>query len=322
MTAIIQKELRGRMRGLTAPFLVTGYVALLALITLGLFDAFSDRPFMGGPELAALGVQVFNVLNVFQTGLVMLVAPALTAGAIAGEKDRQTFDLLLSTRLTAFSIVAGKLVTSLAFMLLLILASIPLLSVVFLFGGVSAALVVRGIAVQVVTALVMGAGGLFFSTVVRRATAATALGIVLALFLGLGTVLVGLLAPPIGAKAIPLDQAPPGTILVEGGPLGMTIRRVKLETGEVRPILPIAFYLNPGIAIVSAVGVPGMPGGIIPGGLVMELERASGKVPVWAGYLIGGTALAAVFFCGAWWRLDPRPRGPLFAALRRRQVTA
>ncbi len=319
MTAILMKELRGRMRGWTAPVLLTAYVTLLAFISLAMLGLLDDQRVVYGPQMASMGVNVFGILSILQTALVMLIAPALTAGAIAGEKDRQTFDLLLSTRLSAFSIVAGKLVTSLAFVILLILASVPLLSLVFLFGGVPAGLVVRTIAVQMVTALIMGAGGLFFSTIVRRTTAATALGIVLAVVMGLGTVLFGALSPAIGAQRIPRNEAPPGTILVTDGPMGMSIREVKLENGGTQALLPAAMYLNPGVAIVSAAGVVGVSGGIIPGELVQELNKAT-WAPAWAVYLVGGTGLAALFFCGAWWRLDPRPRGRVFGGLQRRRA--
>lgn len=321
MIAILAKELRGRMRGWGAPVVLTGYVSLLTLISLAAFGLFSQRRIWYGPDLAAVGVEVFGILNVLQTALIMLIAPALTAGAIAGEKDRQTYDLLLSTRLSAFAIAAGKLIAGVAFMLLMILASVPLLSLVFLFGGVAPGLVFRSIAVQVVTALVMGAGGLYFSTLVRRTTGAAALGVVLALALGLGTVLFGLWAPPIGARRdVSLGTAAPGTVVAEYGPLGMSIRRRKEADGSLRILLPAAFYLNPGVAIVSAASAPGMPGFV--GDAAWELQRATGRTPAWLVFLVADTALAALFFLGAWQRLEPRGWRAILRLRRRRQVAA
>src|SRR4029453_7613192 len=69
--------------------------------------------------------------------LITLVTPALTATAISGERERGTFDLLRSTPVRSHTIVWGKLVAALSYAALLIVASVPFASAVFLFGGVA-----------------------------------------------------------------------------------------------------------------------------------------------------------------------------------------
>jgi hypothetical protein len=133
---------------------------------------------------------IFRALTVWELVLVLFIAPVLTAAAIAGEKERQTLDLLLCTRVRPSSIVIGKLVASLLFALLLLVASVPVFSVVFLFGGVELSQVIGVAAVLGMTAVVLGALGILCSTVMRRPTGATVVAYIIAflyLIVPLGT---------------------------------------------------------------------------------------------------------------------------------------
>ena len=72
------------------------------------------------------------------------VKPAMTAGAISLEREKQTLELLVTTPLGTLALVLGKLFSALTYVFLLILASIPLASIVFTFGGVGPEDLVRG----------------------------------------------------------------------------------------------------------------------------------------------------------------------------------
>lgn len=50
-----------------------------------------------------------------QFGMLVLVAPAMTAGSISGERERQTLDLLLVTNTGPVKLVLGKLLESFSF---------------------------------------------------------------------------------------------------------------------------------------------------------------------------------------------------------------
>ncbi|HEV3231542.1 MAG TPA: ABC transporter permease subunit [Candidatus Dormibacteraeota bacterium] len=180
---IVEKELRSRMRTWRAPCTITlflfalgaaGYVALLAAV------AFSSAT--GGGYSGAAGPGIFGTLTVCELILILFIAPALTAGAISGERDRQTLDLLLVTPVRPVSIVLGKLIASLAFVVLLILLSVPLFSFVFLFGGVALDQLLSAVLIGLVTALVLGSFGLLASTLSRGSIGAT-VGTYIATFL-------------------------------------------------------------------------------------------------------------------------------------------
>ncbi len=133
---LIVKDGVSRMRTWQAPLILTLYLGVLGLFGYSVFVAEIVLSSSNRTGSAQIGAQVFEFMAFMQLSLVALFAPALAAGAISGERERQTFDVLLVSRLSAVGIVWGKLVASVAFMLLLILAALPLFAAVFLFGGI------------------------------------------------------------------------------------------------------------------------------------------------------------------------------------------
>jgi len=101
------------------------------------------------------------------------VTPAFTSTAVNGEKERQTFELLLCSQLSSFALVSGKLVAGLVNALLLVAGTIPLFSLVFFFGGVSPQQELAALLLYLITALQAGAFGLFCSTIFKRPTIST-----------------------------------------------------------------------------------------------------------------------------------------------------
>ncbi len=181
--AIATKELRGRMRGRRAFVILTVYLTLLAayawMMSLILEREIAGQQRFGSFGSAAtfasstVGQGIFVALMMLETLLVVALAPAFTAGAISLEREKQTLDLLATTPVSSLAIVIGKLVSALTYLFILILASIPLTAIVFVFGGVAPDDVVRGYVVLLATAFGLGSLGLFCSTLVKRTQAAT-----------------------------------------------------------------------------------------------------------------------------------------------------
>lgn len=113
-------------------------------------------------------VYLYVVLAAIQMALVVLSVPALTGGSISGERERQTLDLLLVTKMSPLSIVIGKLLSSMAFVLLLIVSTLPVFSVVFYFGSVGIGSLLTMICFTLTTAFMLGGISIFFSCVYKR----------------------------------------------------------------------------------------------------------------------------------------------------------
>ena len=188
LNPVLVKELRGRMRGPRAFVLLTVYLLILSAVTLLLYAALGANP---GTDLNVgrrIGKALFLTIATVALIEVCMITPALTSGSIAGEKERQTYDLLVASLLSPWQIVWGKLGAALAFAMLLILAVVPVMSLAFLFGGVTLAEVVIALVGLVTTAVFYATVGLFWSAVMRGTLGAT--------ILSLGSIIMMLLLIP------------------------------------------------------------------------------------------------------------------------------
>jgi ABC-type transport system involved in multi-copper enzyme maturation permease subunit len=195
VSAIGVKELRGRMRGRRAFAIITIYLLLLggfALMAEKLVEANYSTGFGGQSAFAgaAIGQGIFAALLMLMTLQVAFLAPSSTSGSISLEREKQTLELLIATPISSLAIVVGKLLSALVYVFLLIAASIPLMAVVFVYGGVGPEDVLRGYIVLIATALGLGSFGLLCSSIVKRTTAATAITIFGVLAVTIGTVFV------------------------------------------------------------------------------------------------------------------------------------
>ena len=198
IVAIGVKELRGRMRGRRAFVILTMYLLFLGLIGWAWelivarhYDA--TNSLNGGAAAfasALIGQEIFGALMLVETLLVVFLAPAFTAGAISLEREKQTLDMLAATPISAIAIVIGKLLSALTYVFILIGASIPLTAMVFVFGGVGPDEVLRGYVVLIVSAIGLGALGLFISAVMQRTQAATVVTFFGVIFLTMGTLFI------------------------------------------------------------------------------------------------------------------------------------
>jgi ABC-type transport system involved in multi-copper enzyme maturation permease subunit len=181
ITAVGVKELRGRMRGRRAFVILTLYLLFLAGFAWA-WELIAERAYGNAGSLyggsaafasALIGQEIFGALLIVETLLVVFLAPAFTAGAISLEREKQTLDMLTATPISSLAIVIGKLLSALTYVFILIVASIPLTAMVFVFGGVGPDEVLRGYIVLFASAIGLGSLGLFISALMQRTQAAT-----------------------------------------------------------------------------------------------------------------------------------------------------
>jgi len=270
VVTIMVKELRSRMRGRRAFIVLTVYLAILALITYGVYvivapnargitgGGFGGGGFGGQANASALiGQSIFTLLSIFQLILICFIAPAFTAGQISLEREKQTLDLLISTPMRPSAIVIGKLAAALAFVVLMIVAAIPITAIVLMYGGASVDDIVRQQLVLLATALVLGAIGLFYSALLKRTQAATVLTYITLLALTLGTTMLFIF----------------WTVVANQTENGFGVGPPKRAPEQL-------MYMNPGIAMLDVVSNT-EPGGF--GGINSALAQLRGNAPDMSG---------------------------------------
>jgi ABC-type transport system involved in multi-copper enzyme maturation permease subunit len=167
---VLGKELRVRMRSKRTPWMVSLYLGALGLVVFSMMY-FEMRDHYGFTPSNQR--DVFILLSLLQYGLIIFITPGLTAGAICGERERQTLSVLLTTNLSPWQVIIGKWLASLSFILLLILSSLPLYGLLILFGGISLLQIAKIFGVYIITILAIGSVGVCISTLVKRTGAAS-----------------------------------------------------------------------------------------------------------------------------------------------------
>ncbi len=126
-------------------------------------------------DAAALGRSLFQWLVFALTLLLLFFVPAVTAGAVAGERERRTLVPLLLTGLAPRPILAAKLATAVATSLVLVAVALPLLVVPTVIGGVSLARVVATALALAAVAVALAGLTITASTLAREVQGAAAL---------------------------------------------------------------------------------------------------------------------------------------------------
>lgn len=171
---VMLKELRGRMRGVRAFLVLSVYLGLMSSFSMLLYLIYNSLTRASGSAAAGeVGRVLFMGVVGIELLLIIFIAPAFTAGAITGERERQTYDLLRTTLLASPTFVIGKLESALGYILLLLLAGIPLQSLAFIFGGVSEIELILSFVILMVTAVALGTVGIYFSALLQRTLSAS-----------------------------------------------------------------------------------------------------------------------------------------------------
>ncbi len=131
-------------------------------------------------------LQIFRLVIFVPALLLVFVAPSFIAGTISDERQRGTLEILLTTKMTAKSIVFGKFLSLFASIMLILISQLPILAILFLYGGITVLDIVKLIINFVVFVVLIISMGIFCSSIARKNSVATALlySGVLGLFIG------------------------------------------------------------------------------------------------------------------------------------------
>ncbi len=133
---VLQRELLVNLRMTRAFVLLFFYLFLLGGVVYLAWPGEGERrlDLTTNPDAAK---RLVNLFFVGQYLLASLMAPSFAAGAITGEKERKSYEMLLASPLRPGAIVLGKLLASLAHLAILIFSSLPIVMLCLPLGGVS-----------------------------------------------------------------------------------------------------------------------------------------------------------------------------------------
>lgn len=188
---VAKLEFRLRIRAGRWRWLVGAWFVVLLLVTWLVRTAAANQDnIVGDLEQAdSLGAAMFGVVMLVVVALALLVAPALSAQSVNGDRERGTLATLQVTLLSAAQIAIGKLIASWGTALVFLAVTLPLAVWCWAEGGLS---VLRIAGVYLVTALLLGivcALSLALSTLLARTTTSAVLAYLLVFALSVGTLI-------------------------------------------------------------------------------------------------------------------------------------
>ena len=209
--------------------------AVWLVVMMGVAFMVMGQLFSSGASIQGLrtGVSCYQVLLIVQFVLIILVAPAMTSGAIAGERERQTLELLLVTNTRSFRIVWGKAMESFAMLALLIVCGFPVMCMTMIAGAVTILQILAGELFLLVMAFAAVCVGVLSSALARSTVGSSILSYVILMAIGLLTSL-----PLLGDVAEEVTKRVYDPNLLAA-----------MDPSEAMRLLSPVLFMNPGFAL-------------------------------------------------------------------------
>ena len=181
----LDKELRVSSRHRRNYLLRTAYITLLlffvAITWFNVVQGRSNITFQKS-RMAEAGKTIVMTIVSFQFIAAQLVAIIMFCNSISDEIYHRTLSVLLTTPVTSFQIVAGKLLSKLFQIIQLLAISLPLLAIIRIFGGVSWYYILLSMCITLTAVIFSGSVSMFFSVLFKKAYVVI---IITVLFLGI-----------------------------------------------------------------------------------------------------------------------------------------
>ena len=169
---IFDKELRVSSRRRRNYTLRLIYIILLtafvAIVWLSVVKSEGSSAYQKS-RMALAGKTIVTTIVMFQFFATQVIAVIMLSTSISDEIYHRTLGLLMTTPISSFQIVMGKLFSKLLQLILLLAISLPLLAIVRIFGGVPWDYVLSSLCITLTAVIFAGSLSLYFSINNRRA---------------------------------------------------------------------------------------------------------------------------------------------------------
>ncbi len=190
---IFKREIMVSSRSKSLPALICGVNILLFAVTLiGASGVVTAMEVSAESDYSSF-LRIYGLVVLLEFLLLLFITPSLTAGAISSERERETFDLMLTTQMKPSEIVSGKLMSNLSFIIVLEISCIPAVLVALIYGGVTVREIAELLVIYTLEAFVFMSAGMFFSSVSKSTARASAFTYGFLVFLCFGTAVISML---------------------------------------------------------------------------------------------------------------------------------
>lgn len=183
---MVKKDIKVQARSMRCCWEIFVYEAIMAVVFFFAMFLFSQQMTYSSANIYSSIVWLYPALAVTQIFILGVVVPVRTASAISGEKERQTFDIMMTTSMTGFSIIMGKVLTAMIQSMFYVVAGLPIVALAFVIGGLSWGNLFWFLAVSLLVSFVSASIGILCSSICKKTISAIILsyGIYVLLFIG------------------------------------------------------------------------------------------------------------------------------------------
>lgn len=235
---VYRRERMVRARSYRIPLIIFAFNGVLAVAALlNMYQTVAQVRMSSSIQYGSF-LQLYAFVATLEFLLLMFIMPALTSGSISGERERQTLELLFTTKMSSKDIVLGKLLSAVEQLLVLVVSSLPVVLLTFVYGSVDFLDLGLLFICFVIVAFLTGGVGILFSALIRRSTFSNVCTYGLLLLIIVGTYMLNFFA-------LSMDE--------------MQINNMVLQFGETRPVADtgLAVYLlllNPAATFAEILG--------------------------------------------------------------------
>ena len=186
LNPIVKKDVKVQSRSMKICFGVLAYELILALVFFFAMFIIQENNTYYSDNIYSELVGLYPVLAITQFVILGVIVPVRTASSISGERERQTFDIMMTTGMTPFSVVAGKVMTAIVQSMLFIAASLPIMALSFVVGGMSWSYLFWFFAIALLISLFSASIGILCSSLCKKSVSAVIMsyGFYLIFFIG------------------------------------------------------------------------------------------------------------------------------------------
>lgn len=186
---VLRNESKISVRSIKFTLMIFAYIAVLSVAVMIYYSSVNEAIFSNGLYLESSKL-FYVVMALGQAILLLFIVPALSSTAICSEREKQTLDILLSSKLTPFQIIIGKVSASSLRVIILIISTMPLYAIGAIIGVVKISNILSLIVFFIVNTIFVSSIGVFVSTYIKTSKVSTALSYALVLFIYIGIIVI------------------------------------------------------------------------------------------------------------------------------------
>ena len=186
---VLRNESKIAVRSIKFTLMIFAYIAVLSIAVMIYYSSVNQQVFSNGLYLQSSKL-FYVVMAIGQAVLLLFIVPALSSTSICSEREKQTLDILLSSKLTPLQIIIGKVSASSLRVIILIISTMPLYAIGSLTGVIKISNILELIVFFIVNTIFVSSIGVFVSTYIKTSKVSTALSYALVLFIYIGIIVI------------------------------------------------------------------------------------------------------------------------------------